>query len=249
MFNNNRDDCRRHDHHERPDYQPIKVIQCLGPTGPTGPAGGPTGPTGATGAQGLQGATGPTGATGPQGLQGVTGPTGPQGIQGVTGPTGPAGTSCSSGELVINGGMETTVNNQPTNWTFTNPDGISSTDNQGSVHSGNLAVLLADASAITQTIPINNGGCYYRLSFFAQGEGSQVGFTATVTFNTTVGDVEGGTMVVRQQDLTNSNRAWTYFQLITTQAPANATGITISILADTEADQNLILDDISLTAN
>lgn len=145
--------------------------------------------------------------------------------------------------------MESIFNNLPTNWNFTNPAGITSTDNQGSVHTGNAAVLLADESAIAQTVPIDNGNCFYRFSFFAQGEGSQVGFTATATFNTTTGDVPAGTITVRQQDLTNSNRDWTYYQIITTQAPDNATGITVQIVADAEGEQNLILDDISLTAN
>ena len=145
--------------------------------------------------------------------------------------------------------MENITDNKPNNWIFTNPENVVITDNQGSVHSGNAAVLLGNESAIEQTIPLNNGNCYYRLSFFAQGEGSQVGFTATVTFNTTTGDVTGGSITVKQQDLTNSNRAWTYYQLITTQAPANTTGITVKIVASTSLEQNLILDNISLTTN
>jgi len=143
----------------------------------------------------------------------MTGPTGPTGPTGATGPTGPTGSyeCCSSGQLVINGGMETVVENQPANWTFTNPDGITSVDAQGRVHSGNYAVNIENDSAIEQTIPINGSECFYRLSFFARGEGAQVGLTATAVFQTPTGEVVGGTITVRQQDLTNSNRDFAFF--------------------------------------
>lgn len=222
---------------------PGNVSGVTGPTGPTGPASGVTGPTGPTGPQGLTGDVGATGPTGPTGPQGLTGEVG------ATGPTGPTGTSCATGELVINGGMETITNNKPTSWTFTNPDGVTSSDAQGTVHSGNYAVSIDNESAIEQTIDIDNGGCFYILSFFARGEGTQVGFTATVTFNTPTGDVVGGTVTVRQQDLTTANNDFAFFQLVTIAAPENSTGITIRFLVDSEGGQALILDDVSLIAN
>ena len=86
------------------------------------------------------------------------------------------------GELVINGGMENIDDDKPTDWTFTNPDDITSVTLQGRVHSGNYSVNLEDKTAIEQTIPVSAGGCFYRLSFFARGEGSQVGLTATIKF-------------------------------------------------------------------
>lgn len=169
----------------------------------------------------------------------IIGPTGP------TGPTGPSGGP--TGATGATGGMEDISENQPTGWTFTNPDGVASSDALGSVHSGEQSVTIENESAIEQTIPIDGNECFYRLSFFAQGEGAQVGFTATVTFITPTGDVAGGEIVVRQQDLVDSNRNFTFFQLITSQAPADATSINIRFLVDSEGEQSLILDDISLT--
>ena len=249
----------------RPRY--ICVVGPTGPTGPTGPGGGgtgvtgPTGPTGATGdvgatgptgptgATGEVGATGPTGPTGATGLAGVTGPTGPTGEIGATGPTGPTGPSCATGELIINGGMEDVTDTQPNDWIFTNPDGITSEDAQGRVHSGNFSVNIEGDSAIAQTVTIDGGGCFYVLSFFARGEGDQVGFTANITFETPTGPVVGGTITVRQQDLTTSSGDFAFFQLITTEAPDNATGITVSFEVDASGGQSLDLDDVSLYAN
>lgn len=169
------------------------------------------------------------------------------GATGATGPTGRCECRCqSTGELVLNGGMENRTNDKPNNWIFTNPDGVTSVNSQGRVHSGNWAVNIEDDSAIQQTISISGCGCYYQLSFFARGEGSQVGLTATVTFETTTGPVNGGSVVVRQQDITNSNRSFAFYQLITSAAPSNVTGITIKFLVNAEGRQSLDLDDVSL---
>ena len=55
-----------------------------------------------------------------------------------TGPTGNCSCSCvSRGELVVNGGMETVIDDKPTGWLFSNPDNITSKNSQGRVHSGN----------------------------------------------------------------------------------------------------------------
>lgn len=181
----------------------------------------------------------------------ATGPTGPQGIQGITGPTGPTGVcecKCKSrGELVTNGNMEDIEDCKPTNWIFTNEDGISSVTAQGRVHSGSYAVNIGDGSAIEQTIPEEDGGCYYRLSFFARGEGSQVGLNASVVFNTPTGPVSGGETIIRQQDITNSNRDFAFYQLITSKSPEDTTGITIKFLVNANGKQSLDLDDVSLT--
>lgn len=142
--------------------------------------------------------------------------------------------------------MEIRDNNKPTNWTFINPDGITSVDALGRVHSGNWAVNIENNSAIEQTIPVTACGCYYILSFFARGEGSQVGLTATITFQTSTGPVTAGNITVRQQDITNSNRDFAFYQLITTAAPCNTTGITIKFLVNSEGNQSLDLDDVSL---
>ena len=148
--------------------------------------------------------------------------------------------------MVVNGGMENRTDNKPSNWTFTNPDGVTSVNSQGRVHSGAWAVNIEDDSAIEQTISATGCGCYYILSFFARGEGSQVGLTATVVFQTTTGPVTGGTITVRQQDITNSNRDFAFYQIVTSAAPCNTTGITIKFLVNAEGNQSLDLDDVSL---
>lgn len=216
-----------------------------GPTGPTGPAGdtgtaetlavGNT-TTGDAGTNAMvtdttvgpnhildfvipRGFDGQDGTDGQDGEIGPTGPTGPTGPIGPTGPTGPTGRcecQCrSTGELLINGGMENVSNNKPTNWIFVNPNGVSSINAQGRVHSGNYSVSIKDKSTIQQTVAITNSNCYYILSFFARGEGSQVGLNAKVIFETPTGSVNGGSITVRQQDISASNRNFTFYQLIT----------------------------------
>lgn len=196
---------------------------------------------------------GPTGPIGPAGLPGPTGPRGLMGLPGPTGPMGPTGTcecSCrSTGQLIVNGGMEEISENQPANWTFTNPDGVTSIDSQGRVHSGSYAVNIENESIVEQTIPVSSGECFYRFSFFARGEGTQVGLTASVTFETPDGEVAGGTITIRQQDLTNSNRDFAFFELITSQSPVNTTAITVSFTVHAEGNQSLDLDDVSLTVH
>lgn len=132
---------------------------------------------------------------------------------------------------------------------FTNPTGISSVDAQGRVHSGDFAVNIENDSAIEQTIPILEGGCFYELSFFARGEGAQVGFTATVTFETPTGPVVGGEITVDQQDVPNSNRDFGFYQIITEAAPINATGITVRFDVVANGEQSLDLDDVSLVVS
>lgn len=142
--------------------------------------------------------------------------------------------------------MENRSENKPSNWIFTNPNGITSVTSQGRVHSGSWTVNIADKSAIEQTIQVVSDGCFYKLSFFARGEGNQVGLTATVTFETTTGPVTGGTITVRQQDITNSNRDFAFYQLITSASPSNTTAIKIKFLVDADGEQSLDLDDVSL---
>lgn len=178
----------------------------------------------------------------------IIGTTGPRGATGPTGPTGECTCPCQSvGEMIINGGMENVLNDQPTDWLFINPDGVASVDAQGRVHSGNFAVNIEDESAIYQTIPITNGGCFYNLSFFARGEGAQVSFTATVTFETPNGPVVGGTIFVREQDVPNSNRDFGFYNLITTASPLDTTAITVRFDVSAAGEQSLDLDDVSLS--
>lgn len=204
-------------------------------------ATGPTGPTGATGATGPTGATGVTGATGPTGATGVTGVTGP------TGATGACNCNCQSqGEMITNGGMEIVTDDKPDDWEFINPDDIASEDSQGRVHSGNFSVNMKDDTTLSQTIENVEGGCFYELSFFARGEGAQVGLTANVIFVTDGGDIVGGTITINQQDMTNDNRDFAYYKVITDSAPMNTTAIRVEFNVTANGGQSLDLDDVSL---
>ncbi len=230
IFNN-----ENKDYKDNKDNCLCEVVKCLAKncTGPTGP----TGPTGATGVTGIQGPTGATGATG------TTGATGP------TGPTGNCTCSCvSRGELVVNGGMENVIDDKPTGWLFNNPDNITSENSQGRVHSGNWSVNIEDDATLSQVINNIEPGCFYELSFFARGEGDQVSLNANVIFITNSGDILGGNIMIREQDITNSNRDFAYYRLITSQAPAGTTGIRIEFIVNANGNQSLDLDDVSLTS-
>ena len=178
-----------------------------------------------------------------------TGPTGPRGATGPTGPTGNCTCSCvSRGELVVNGGMEIVIDDKPTGWLFSNPDNITSENSQGRVHSDNWSVNITDDSTLSQVINNIEPGCFYELSFFARGEGAQVSLNANVIFITNSGDVLGGNLMVRSQDMTNSNRDFAYYRLITSEAPVGTTGIRIEFIVNANGNQSLDLDDVSLTS-
>lgn len=164
-----------------------------------------------------------------------------------TGLTGRCECNCQSRvQLITNGGMEDINDNKPTDWIFTNPSGVTSINSQGRVHSGEWAVNLQDASAIQQTVAITRCNCFYMLSFFARGEESQVGLTDEIIFETSTGQVSGGIITVRQQDIVNANRNFAYYQLISTASPCNTTGITVKFLVSAQGNQSLDLDDVSL---
>ena len=169
------------------------------------------------------------------------------GPTGATGPTGSCTCSCvSRGELVTNGGMEEVIEDKPTGQLFTNPDDITSENSQGRVRSGNWSVNIGDDSTLSQVIDNIEPGCFYELSFFARGEDAQVSFNANVIFLTNYGDLLGGNIMVRSQDITNSNRDFAYYRLITSQAPAGTTAIKIEFIVNANGNQSLDLDDVSL---
>jgi hypothetical protein len=143
--------------------------------------------------------------------------------------------------------MEAFTGTVPTAWTANASALVSQTTAQGTVHSGNSAVVLQNGAVLSQTIAPVTPGCFYEFSFFAQGAGAQVGLTAAVTFLTPGGDVPGGTVLVRQQDLEASNRSWTYFRIITAAAPAGVTGARIAFAVTAEGQQALLLDDVSFS--
>ena len=207
--------------------------------GERGPAGTSTGTAGATGA---------TGATGAQGIQGPAGPTGATGATGATGPTGVCECPCRSrGELAVNGRMETFVNNVPTGWTINTAALASQVTQQGRVHTGNSAVNLKDGAVLSQDIAVT-GGCYYELSFFARGEGTQVGLTAILSFRNSQNiDTQGLSIVIRQQDISNDNREFAYYRGISALAPNDTVTLHLEFRVNAVGAQSLDLDDVSVS--
>lgn len=188
---------------------------------------------------------------GPRGATGATGATGADGAKGATGATGATGTcSCpcqSRGELIINGGMEAFSDSVPTGWTANNKNLVSKVTLQGRVHSGNAAVNLEDDAVLYQDIVLG-GGCFHELSFFARGEGSQVGLTAKVIyFNAQNQPTEVLVITVRQQDMTNSNREFAYYRGIASAAPAGTVKARIEFTVTANGGQSMDLDDVSFS--
>lgn len=143
--------------------------------------------------------------------------------------------------------MEDFTSNIPTEWTTTTPLSVSKVTQQGRVHSGASSVNLTKGADLSQVISIT-GGCYYNLSLFAHGEGSETSLTATVNFTNGQGlNVNGLTISVRTQDIPTSNRSFAYYRGITIQAPAAATNATITLKVGAQGGQSLDLDDISFT--
>ncbi len=143
--------------------------------------------------------------------------------------------------------MELFTDDIPNGWITTTPDDISEITLQGRVHSGNSSVNLTDGADLSQTIPISEG-CFYELSFFAHGEGAQVGLEATVTFLIlTDTEVLGLQINVNPQDSSNSNRTFGFYRGITIQAPIGTVGAEIKFAVTAEGNQSLDLDDVSFT--
>ena len=215
---------------------------------------GPQGATGATGATGVQGATGATGAAGVQGPQGATGATGaagvqgPQGVTGATGATGVCQCDCQfSGELVVNGGMELFTGRVPTGWIANDPDLVSQVTQQSRVHTGDSAVNLQDDAVLSQIHTIT-GGCHYAFSFFARGEGAQIGIVATLIFENGQGVVtEGLRITIRQEDLPNDNQEFGYYRGFSIAAPVDAVSVQIVFEVNANGSQSADIDDVSLT--
>lgn len=180
---------------------------------------------------------------------GPTGPTGPAGPTGYTGPAGSTGTcTCayiSTGELITNGGMELFTVNIPTGWITTTPHDISQVTQQGRVHSGNSSVNLSDGARLGQIVSINPG-CFYELSFFAHGVGSQVELEATVTFKTPQGDDTPGLQIaVMPNNIPDNDREFAFYRGITVKAPAGSTTAEVFFTTKAGDEQSLDLDDIS----
>lgn len=149
--------------------------------------------------------------------------------------------------MVVNGGMETFADDVPTGWTANDHKLVSSTNQQGRVHSGNWAVNLEDGAILKQEIAVE-GGCYHQLSFFARGEGSQVGVTAKVVYlNAQNHATQGLLIMVRQQDMVNANRVFAHYQGITSAAPADAVKARIEFTVSASSGQSMDMDDVSFS--
>jgi len=143
--------------------------------------------------------------------------------------------------------MESFTGNIPDNWDTTTSSLISEVTAQGRVHSGNSAVNLADGANLSQTVTPITGGCFYEFSFFGHGEGAQVRVTATVTFVTPTGNLTGATITALMQDIPDGNRAFGYYRVITTAAPANVTSAIISFAVIANGGESLDIDDVSFS--
>ena len=149
--------------------------------------------------------------------------------------------------MALNGGMENFTGSVPTGWSANQSSYVSPVDQQGRVHSGSKAVNLQNGAILYQTIDIESG-CHYKLSFFARGEGSQVGFTAKVIYLNAANQPTQALLIqVRQQDLTDSNRAFGYYQGIAITAPADAVKARIEFAVTASSGQSMDLDDVSFS--
>ena len=143
--------------------------------------------------------------------------------------------------------MELFTGNVPTGWTANNNSLVSKSNQQGRVHSGNFAVNLKNGAILYQDIAVE-GGCFHQLSFFARGEGSQVGITAQVIFlNAQNQPTQGLVIQINQQDLVNSNRIFAFFQGITIAAPADAVKARIEFTVSANGGQSADIDDVSFS--
>ena len=149
--------------------------------------------------------------------------------------------------MAVNGGMEAFTGSVPTGWTANDDSLVSRVGLQGRVHSGNWAVNLADEAVLFQEIAVE-AGCFHQLSFFARGEGSQVGVTARVLYlNAQDQPTQALQIQVRQQDMVNSNRVFAHYQGITSAAPAGTVRARIEFTVTAEGGQSMDLDDVSFS--
>lgn len=198
--------------------------------------------------QGPRGPEGPRGPKGPQGPEGPRGPQGPEGPKGPQGPQGPPGEcKChcmSTGELIINGGMELFNDNIPDRWSATGR--VSQETARGRVHSGDSAAALYDGAVLSQTVLVE-GGCFYELSFSGHGEGALVEVIAAVTFICDENRITGLEITVRQGDLPNSTRDFGFYRGITIKAPICSIAAEITFIVTSSGGQYLDLDDVSFS--
>ena len=139
------------------------------------------------------------------------------------------------------------VNGVPIGWNINNSELVEPDNDQGDVHSGQYSALLYNDAVLWQNIAIT-GGCYFELSFFARGNGTQVQLEACVTFSNNDNMVSDGTCIlIRAQDIPTDNRNFAYYRFITAQAPNDATNARIEFRVTANGTQSLNLDDVSFS--
>lgn len=116
------------------------------------------------------------------------------------------------GEQILNGGMENFIGNLPVSMEFTTPTSIGSV-NRWRVHSGIYLVNMQDGSDLYQELMI------YKLALLCTRFcpwWRTTGCHATITFLLMVKIIKLSTdqLIVREQDLNNSNRSFGYFRLV-----------------------------------
>ncbi len=151
--------------------------------------------------------------------------------------------------MALNGGMETFTDEVPSGWTAVDKRLVSKVGQQGRVHSGDWAVHLEDGAILRQDVDAE-AGCFHQLSFFARGEGSQVGVTARVIYLNAQNQPTQGLLIrVRKQDMVNSNRVFAHYQGITIAAPVGTVKARIEFSVSADGGQGMDLDDVSFSVN
>jgi len=143
--------------------------------------------------------------------------------------------------------MERFTAGVPNDWLINDTRRVYITGQQGRVHTGNWAVHLMDGAILHQDIPVESG-CFHRLSFFARGEGSQVGVCARVIYLDAQEQPTLGLLIqVRKQDMGTSNRIFTHYEGISSIAPEGTVKARIEFTVCADGEQGMDLDNVSFS--
>ena len=143
--------------------------------------------------------------------------------------------------------MERFTNTMPTGWKVNNGTLFGQSTGAGQVHSGVSAVRLAPGAQMRQTHAATVGS-YYRLSFYAQGVGDQPAVIGNIIFTDAAGgEANAAEVAVRAEDMVKTEPNFGYYQMISTVVPDNVTKVAAYLAATGNADDSVIIDDVSLT--
>jgi hypothetical protein len=135
----------------------------------------------------------------------------------------------------------------PVGWEITDPDMVRRITARGLVHSGESSVGLSNGADLRQEITPIQEGCYYEFSFFAHSDGANVGMSATLTYLTETGEEPAGEIVARQMDIPTADRVFSYYRVITSQAPKGVKSLLIEFNVVAQGNQSLQIDDVSFS--